>query len=55
MVMSAGREAKRTFPVEIVGDDCLAISVVNPVALCSALKRKVRKVNSVGLCCASGK
>ena len=34
MVLSAGREAKWTFPVEIVGGDCLAISVVNPVGLC---------------------
>ena len=33
MVLSAGRGAKWTFPVEIVRGDCLAVSVVNSVGL----------------------
>ena len=38
-VLSAGRGAKWTFPVEIVRGDCLAISVVNPVGLCGASEK----------------
>ena len=33
-VLSAGREVKWTFPVEIAGGDCLVNSVVNAGELC---------------------
>ena len=46
-VLSAGREVKWTFPVEIAGGDCLVNSVVNCLDLIK--RRKVTGVTFVRL------